>query len=151
MELLKNPVLIWFILGSALCLVELALPGLIIFFFGLGAMLTAVLVWMIPLPLSLQLLSFLVFSLALLLLLRNRFSTIFVGRNKTPGTSDEYLEGFVGMNAVVIQEIKQGIAGKVEFRGSSWPAVSDQAISKGDNVEITGRDNITLRVKPLIK
>jgi membrane protein implicated in regulation of membrane protease activity len=114
-------------------------------------MLTAVLVWIIPLPLSLQLLSFLVFSLALLLLLRNRFSTIFVGRNKTPETSDEYLEGFVGMNAVVIQEIKQGIAGKVEFRGSSWPAVSDQAISKGDNVEITGRDNITLKVKPLIK
>jgi inner membrane protein len=151
MELLKNPVLIWFILGAALCLVELALPGLIIFFFGLGAMMTAVLIWIIPLPLSLQLLAFLVFSLALLFLLRNKFSAIFVGRNKTPGTSDEYLEGFVGMNAVVIQEIKQGIAGKVEFRGSSWPAVSDQAISEGDNVEITGRDNITLKVKPLKK
>jgi inner membrane protein len=149
MELLKNPVLIWFILGAVLCLVELALPGLIIFFFGLGAMLTAVLIWIIPLPLSFQLLAFLVFSLALLFLLRKKFSAIFVGRNKTPGTSDEYLEGYVGMNAVVVQEIKSGIAGKVEFRGSSWLAVSDQAIPEGDNVEITGRENITLKVKPL--
>jgi inner membrane protein len=151
MELLKNPVLIWFILGAVLCLVELALPGLIIFFFGLGAMLTAVLVWIIPLPISFQLFAFLVFSLSLLLLLRKRFSGIFIGRNKTFGTSDEYLEGYVGMNTVVTQEIKPGIAGKVEFRGSSWLAVSDQAISVGDNVEITGRENITLKVKPLKK
>jgi inner membrane protein len=151
MEILKNPVLIWFIVGAILCLVEMVIPGLVLFFFGLGAMLTALLIWIIPLSLSFQLFAFLVFSLALLLLLRKKFSSVFVGRNRTPGTSDEYLEGYVGMNAVVIQEIKPGIAGKVDFRGSSWLAVSDQAISEGDNVEITGRDNITLKVKPLKK
>ncbi len=151
MEILKNPVLIWFIVGAILCLVEMALPGLVLFFFGLGAMLTALLIWIIPMPLSFQLLAFLVFSLALLFMLRKKFSSVFVGRNRTPGTSDEYLEGYVGMNAVVIQDIKPGIAGKVDFRGSSWLAVSDQAIPEGDSVEITGRENITLKVKPLKK
>jgi membrane protein implicated in regulation of membrane protease activity len=129
----------------------LVLPGLVIFFFGLGAMITALVVWIVPLPLAFQLLTFLVSSLLLLFLLRKKFSGIFVGRNRTAGTSDEYLEGYVGMTAVVVQEIKPGVGGKVEFRGSNWQAVSDTAIPEGANVEITGRDNITLKVKPINK
>jgi membrane protein implicated in regulation of membrane protease activity len=149
MELIKNPVLIWFILGAMLLLVELFLPGLVIFFFGIGAIITALAVWLIPsLPLSIQLLVFLITSLVSLFLLRNKFSSILVGRDKTAGTSDEFLEGYIGKTAVVVEDIRPGIEGKVEFRGSWWKAKADVEIKTAEHVEIIGRENISFKVKP---
>ena len=39
-------VLIWFLLGMVLLIAELAMPGIVLLFFGIGAWVTALLLWL---------------------------------------------------------------------------------------------------------
>lgn len=41
LEFLSNPAVIWFFIGLFLLLLEMAVPGLIVMFFGVGAWITA--------------------------------------------------------------------------------------------------------------
>ena len=50
---------------------------------------------------------------------------------------------------MVIKEIDPKKRGKVEFHGSHWSATADVAIKKGATVEVIGKENITLKVKPI--
>ena len=65
--------LLWFLVGLVLLLSELALPGFVIVFFGVGAWVTAVLVGFGLLPgFNAQLLVFLITSILALALFRNK-------------------------------------------------------------------------------
>ena len=48
-----------------------------------------------------------------------------------------------------MEKIRPNIGGKVEFHGTNWNAVADKEIEVGAVVEITGKDNLTLKVKSL--
>ena len=50
-----DPALYWLIIGVMLFFLEMALPGFILFFFGLGAMITALVAWVLPIAISWQL------------------------------------------------------------------------------------------------
>ena len=77
MEYLSDPAVIWFLIGLGLLLLDLALPGLVILFFGTGAWVTALVCALADISLNVQILIFLVASLLGLVLLRkylkNRF------------------------------------------------------------------------------
>ena len=78
-----QPWLIWAIVGVVCIGLEMLLPGFVIFFFGLGALATA-LFSLIPLVTALvwlQILLFVIFSVVSLIVLRRRFAKIFAGRN----------------------------------------------------------------------
>ncbi len=75
-EYLK-PELIWFLVGLVMLLFEFALPGLIIFFFGVGAWIVAGLCFFLPLSPTWQLAIFLVTSVVCLLVLRKFLKRIF--------------------------------------------------------------------------
>jgi len=68
-EYLK-PELIWFLVGLLLLLLEFAAPGLIVFFFGLGACIVAVVCLLTDITLNTQLIIFIVSSFLFLLILR---------------------------------------------------------------------------------
>ena len=55
-----DPSLIWFIIGLALFLMELAIPGLVLMFFGMGAWLVAVLCLIFNIGLDVQLIIFII-------------------------------------------------------------------------------------------
>ena len=42
MDFFNNAAVIWFIVGFALFVLEFAVPGLVLFFFGLGAWITGI-------------------------------------------------------------------------------------------------------------
>ena len=67
---LSNPILIWFLVGLGMFLLELVSPGFFILFFGIGAWIVALLCYFAPLSLNAQLFSFIVASVVSLLLLR---------------------------------------------------------------------------------
>jgi membrane protein implicated in regulation of membrane protease activity len=150
METLKDwlrPELIWFLLGLAMLLLELALPGLIIFFFGIGACAVALICLLADISLNMQLTAFLSFSLVLLLTLRKWVKNVFVGRvGERP---DELLNEFVGTRAVVTREIRPDHPGRVELHGTNWTAEADEALPEGAVVEIVEKHNLTLRVASL--
>ena len=144
-----KPELIWFIAGLIMFLAEFTMPGLIIFFFGVGAWLVALICLFTDISINLQLTLFLIASILLLISLRKWLKNIFVGRTGQKQSADELLQEFVGKKALVTREIDPQTGGKVEFHGTNWNAEADEIIDQGTSVEIIGKNNITLKVKAL--
>jgi len=144
-----TPEIIWFLVGLALLLLELAAPGLIVGFFGIGAWIVAVVCLFADVSLNAQLIIFIVSSVLSLLLLRRWLKGIFLGHAGTRQDLRHDIEEFVGQRATVREKIVPKRGGKVEFHGSNWEAQADQEIAEGAVVEIIGKDNITLKVKAL--
>jgi len=143
--------LLWFLVGLVLLLSELALPGFVIVFFGVGAWVTAVLVGFGLLPaFNVQLLVFLITSILALALFRNKGKKYFEGRVTRVWNPNASMEDLRGQRAVVITPIApNGEGGKVEFHGTSWNADADVPLAKGQVVEIVEMDNLRLKVKPV--
>ena len=74
-----NPALIWALVGLGLLLAEFAIPGLVVFFFGIGALVVAIVCVFAKVSLDIQLIIFIVASVALLLSLRRWLKTVFLG------------------------------------------------------------------------
>lgn len=144
-----KPELIWFFVGLVMLLIEFVLPGLIIFFFGIGAFIVSLICLLTDISLNMQLGIFLITSVVLLLSLRKWLKNIFVGRVSPKESQDELLQEFVGKKAIVTQEISPDSEGKVEFRGTNWNAEANEVITEGTSVKIIGKNNITLKVKTL--
>ena len=147
-EFLK-PELIWFLIGIVMLLMEFMVPGLIIFFFGVGACIVSAVCFFADPSINAQLIIFIVASVMSLLLLRNRLKAIFMGHtsDKQDMTSD--LNEFAGQRVVVVKKITSQMPGKVELHGTNWNAEADEEIEQGTTVEIIAKDNLTLKVKRL--
>ncbi|MBN1634832.1 MAG: NfeD family protein [Ignavibacteria bacterium] len=147
---------VWFIAGVVFFLMEMAVPGFIIFFFGIGAWAVAIATLLGLENMTFQLSIFVVVSLLSLILFRKKSKNIFRGKEKTfepkdDRKLDEYIQDIRGKKATVTIDIIPGeLKGKVEFRGTSWKAEAEEVIKAGTVVEIIGSDNITLKVKPVI-
>jgi membrane protein implicated in regulation of membrane protease activity len=136
----------WTLMGIGLMFCEFAVPGLILFFFGLGALITALLVWLLPLSLTLQLVIFAVASLVSLFGLRRWLKTIFSGR-ETDVNADSISEGMAGAEGSVSEAIAPGVPGKIMLNGTAWKAESEDVLAEGQAVVVIGQKSLTLRVK----
>jgi membrane protein implicated in regulation of membrane protease activity len=144
-----SPAIVWFVVGAILLLAELLVGGFLAIFFGAGAWITALLLWigLINGPWQ-SLLVFLLSSILSLVALRRRLKPVVPRSISDSQDTDEILDGFRGQRAVVVETIDaRRKTGKVEFRGTTWNACSDIRIDTGAVVEIVSRDNIILRVK----
>lgn len=144
-----RPELIWFLVGLLLMLLEFVVPGFIIFFFGVGAWIVALICLFTGISINTQLIVFLITSILLLLLLRKSMSRVFVGYKKYGKPSDDDRSEFVGKRAVVVRKIDPAAGGKIELHGTSWSAESEtgEFIEEGTVVEITGKQGLTLKVR----
>jgi membrane protein implicated in regulation of membrane protease activity len=143
-----NPELFWFILGLVLLLLELATPGFFVFFFGLGAWVTAV-VCLIGNPGSItnfQMIIFVLTSVVTLVTLRRIIQKKFFYSRES--LSEEVEDEFTGREAVASADFDAGNPGKVEFKGTTWKAESKVAIKKGQTVTIIQKENFKLHVEP---
>lgn len=141
-----KPELVWFILGLILLLMELVLPGFVIFFFGVGAWITA-LVCLISSPgINLQVIIFTITSILALLAFRRMIQNKFI-YNKDD-RSVEVEDEFTGKEAVASVNFGPGKKGKVEFKGTSWKAESESEIQAGQAVIISRKEDFTLTVEP---
>jgi len=144
MDNLLNPAVIWFIIGFILFLLEFAVPGLILFFFAIGAWVVAILCALIGISINVQLLIFVLISASSVLIFRNSLKKIFWSQKK----SSSFIEDeFIGKTAKAETAISPSQNGKVEFRGTSWEARSEDTIEKNEHVTIIGTNSIVLIVK----
>ena len=143
MEVFQHVAVIWFFIGLLLFLLEFALPGFILFFFGAGAWIVAIVALFTDISLNTQLIIFLGSSLLNVLLFRNWIRTkLGMGKKSPQALEDE----FIGQSAKAETSIAPGMNGKVSFRGTSWEAASNDTIAAGENVIITGNKSILLIV-----
>jgi membrane protein implicated in regulation of membrane protease activity len=61
--------------------------------------------------------------------------------------SSEIEDEFLGKTGRAETAITPGKNGKVDFKGTTWDATSEDNIEKGENVTIIGNDSILLIVK----
>lgn len=138
----------WLVAGLVMCALEFVVPGVVLVFFGAGAILTGLVTWLAPgFPPYAQTLLFTVFSVVSLIVCR-RF---IVGRGKGQSARRDvdYDDDFTNRAAAVVEAIPEGAPGKVELNGSNWNAVSETPVAAGARVRIVSRDGLTLRVEPL--
>jgi membrane protein implicated in regulation of membrane protease activity len=125
-------------------ILELAVSGLVLFFFGLGALVTALLALLFPMGVALQLIVFAIASLACLFGLRRLLKPVFAGRARRAGTSTD---GIIGSEGKVTEAISPEEAGRIVVNGTGWKAESEESIEAGRAVVVVGQKSLTLIVK----
>ena len=164
---------IWLAAGILLMIAELALPSFFLFFFGIAAILTSFVTFIVSkctflvrtppipedldfplleqpppvppeLPFFAQAILFCALSFIGIFFFRKMFSNAFTG-NKI-GRDNVLENDFDGKDAKVVERITPQTSGKVEFNGVNWRACSDTVIEPGETVKVTARENLTLFV-----
>jgi membrane protein implicated in regulation of membrane protease activity len=143
MEKFLTAAVIWFIVGFLCFLLEFVVPGLILFFFAVGAWVVAIVCLFVDLSINTQLILFLASSTITILLFRNWVKKIIWTKKHSTELEDE----FIGKTGKAESFIGPGQNGKVDFKGTNWDARSEDQIEKGENVTIVGNDSILLIVK----
>lgn len=144
MDIFMHTAVVWFLIGFILFLLEFVVPGLILFFFGVGAWVVAILTLFIDVSINFQLIIFVIISIITIFLLRDWVKRMLYGKHP----SKELLEDeFLGKIAIAETSISSGRNGKVDFKGTSWQAASDDVIEAGENVIIIGNESILLIVQ----
>ncbi len=151
-----SPELVWLFAGIFLIFTEFFIPGVVIVFFGVGALITSFAILLtdglsVPLSLPAQMLIFLVSSIGFMMLLRNKLKATFLGKTMTDGEQRTFnIE--VGKMVPVVELIEPGeVGGRVKYQGTLWSARSEQRLMPGETVVIVGCDNLTLIVEALKK
>jgi membrane protein implicated in regulation of membrane protease activity len=144
----SRPELFWFLIGLVLFLLELIIPGFFIFFFGLGAWVTALFCLIVdPDSISnLQILIFAIVSVLSLIALRRLIQKKFFYSKDNLSESVE--DEFTGKEGLATTGFGPNKKGKVEFKGTTWDAVSKSEINAGERVIIIEKESITLIVEP---
>ncbi len=151
-ELMASPSFVWFLIGFGFLLAELAMPGFIIIFFGMGAWVAALAAWLFGVGLSWQIAIFLVASILFVVILRRVWMRAFHGISGG-NVDEEKLDRpeNVGAMAEVVKPIGPSLPGEIKYRGTYWRAVADMEFKKGDTVVIIEEfthDRSTFKVGP---
>ncbi|MFP5220657.1 MAG: NfeD family protein [Acidobacteriota bacterium] len=131
-----SPPVLWTVAGLVLIALEALAPGLVIMFFGLGALITALACLVLDLSWAAQLVLFACASVLSLLTLRGTLRKVFQGRQRQDQEQVEAIDSLVGADAVVSEDIEAGGIGRVKLRGSFYSATSDEALPAGQRVRV---------------
>jgi inner membrane protein len=135
---------LWLAGGILLLAAETMLPGIFLFWIGLAAIGTGLILWVIPSSLTLQLVLFAILGLASILLGR-----VVQNRQKGDATDAPFLnergKGMIGKVYALETAIVNG-AGSVRIGDSVW-RVTGVDRAAGAQVKITGVDGGTLVVE----
>jgi membrane protein implicated in regulation of membrane protease activity len=114
-SIFSRPEVIWFIIGLVLLLLELVMPGFVIFFFGVGAWITALLCLFTDPGINVQVVVFAVSSVLTLIIFRRMIKNKFIYNkdDRSEAVEDE----FTGKEAIAIADFRPDKTGKVEFKG----------------------------------
>jgi len=149
-----DPALYWLIIGVMLLFLELALPGFILFFFGVGALITALATWLFPIAVSWQLALFIVASLLSLFTLRGLIQKRFFDSAPKEGEGEEVGDRDVvmaspGETGVVCMGIYPPAEGRIKFAGTFWRATADEKIEDGETVAVVRQNGIVIHVEKI--
>ena len=137
----------WAVLGVGLMVTELLLPTMVLVWFGLGALLVALVHFLFPnVGLTIELLLWIVTSIALVVLW---FKVFKPHQHKTlSGRSSAQAVGEVGL---LVSNVEPFQKGRVRFQtplfGSDvWECVADEAIHAGERVKVVSVEGSILKI-----
>lgn len=135
----------WIVLGLILIVLEIMLPGFILLWFGVAAIVMGFILWLIPgISWEMQILMVAVMSLG----------SIFAWRKLRKGSKDDDPEttflnqrgkNLIGRKTVLIEAIVDGV-GKIQIDDTFWRVIGND-LPEGAHVEVTEATGATLSVK----
>jgi membrane protein implicated in regulation of membrane protease activity len=137
--------LFWLIMGVMLLFLELAVPGFILFFFGLGALITSLAAYLFGLSLSWQLALFILASLASLFSLRNIIQKQFL--HPSVEEDEDILLVEVGGKGVVTTRIEPPAEGRIKYSGTFWRATAGETIDEGEIISVVSEKDLIIHVR----
>jgi membrane protein implicated in regulation of membrane protease activity len=141
----------WLVFGMLLMLAEIILPSFTIFWFGLGALIVAALLWLFPtVSLTLQLLTWALASIVFTALWFTLVRPYMKDRTKA-GIALEAVRGETGQ---VIRAPVEGERGTVRFTtpllgDDEWPFICSEPVAVGERVSVQDVSGNTLIVHRL--
>lgn len=139
----------WLIIALALFVIEILTPGFVIMWFGVGALVAALLSIFRIESLTIQIVSFVVVSLVLVILSRTIFKNVFIKNSPDMKTNADVVLGKIG---IVTDEIDNNLStGRILIEGQDWSARSDDSsvIAKDEKIVIIKWVGATLIVKKI--
>ncbi len=140
---IEQTLLIWIIGGVLLIFAEILVPGLIIIFFGVSALVIALFIWIgLIHSLAFAIGLWLFMSLVLVLLFRKVAHKIFPSESSYRFVEDDV--GAIGSEVQVVSDIDDTtFNGRVEYAGTTWQArAKEGSIPAGSRARLLYRDNI---------
>ena len=135
----------WLIAAGIFFIIEMATVGFLVFWFGVGALITMLVSFFVPNP-YIQAVVFLVTS-TLLIFLTKPFVNKFVNKDKKVATN---AYSIIGRTGIVIKEINpiEGI-GQIKVAGEVWSAKTNlnENIPENTKVEVIQIDGVKAVVK----
>ena len=136
----------WAVAGIVLILAELAVPAFVLVWFGLGALVVALVAALADISLTAQLSVWLFVSVVLVFLW---FKVFKPGSHKTRiGMSDANVVGEVGL---LTHDVAPFQKGEVRFQkpilgADSWECIADEAVKAGERVRVLAVEGSFLKV-----
>ena len=132
-----------------LILLELLVPGLVVIFLGIAALLVALGIYLGLLEGWMAMMTAWFFlSLILVFTLRQLFAKLAPGDTEQ-GNMDEDSEAFGQVVDVCAVTSQDGTRGRISFRGSTWEAESmDEPLVAGGKARLLSRDDLLWFVEP---
>ncbi len=139
--------LFWLIIGVILLFLELVLPGFVLFFFGMGALLASLAAYLFELSLSWQLALFIIASLASLFSLRNVIQRKYLKFSPEDGEDVDVVLVTPGERGVVVDRIQPPAEGRIKYSGTFWRATADEKIDEGEIISIVDQKGLVIQVE----
>ncbi len=142
-----DPALIWLIIGATLIVIELFMPGVLMLWFGIAALITALVTWFLPIELELQILVMAVLSIISLAIGR----MVYKKMGDTSDTSSEPINARTARYIGNITHTEEAIIdgrGRVKIEDSSWLCQCKTDLPAGTRVKIIGATGTVLIVEP---
>ena len=141
--------IVWLVLGVALIILEIVIPGAVVVFFGIGAIITGIAAALgLVKSVGGQLFLWASTSLILVLLLRKQVSRFFPAlESYKPYDEAEDMKGKI---VDVLEEVRpDDESGRVRYQGASWKALTKGGTSlpAGSRARIVSRENLLLYVE----
>jgi membrane protein implicated in regulation of membrane protease activity len=143
-----HPALLWLVIGTMLFLLEMALPGFVLFFFALGSLITALAAWLFPISIAWQLALFITASLISLFSLRRIILRQLLDPETEDGVKDkDNVLATPGQKGVVSTTITPPAEGRIKYSGSFWRATAVEAIEEGEIISVIRQEGLVIHVE----
>jgi membrane protein implicated in regulation of membrane protease activity len=144
MDFSPNAWQLWVVTGLILVALEVKLSGYVMLWFGVGAFASALLA-SLGLSFNIQLLTFNVLSVALLLSSRTLFRRFFM---RDASSVRHGVEAMLGSEAVVVEKVPADGFGTIRINGELWTARSlEGSIDQGEIVRVENLEGLKLVVR----
>ncbi|MDR2140309.1 MAG: NfeD family protein [Deltaproteobacteria bacterium] len=151
--MIGSEVITWLVVGFIFLVLEIATPGVVFVFFGLGAWLVLGLRLLFPLSVPFQVLIFIIASVAFLVMFR-RYLKAIMFRQREEERVDSLSErmvadNYLGQEVDVINDISPERPGRIELNGTSWIATSVDSLPVGVRARVVEVVGTTVTVEKI--